>query len=415
MKPLARDAAWVLASHAAGAVATLAVQVILARSLATAVFGAFLLAQAIVNMVEATLTARAGEVATYWLGRTWKDEFPRARGYARYLVRRELRWNIIAAALLGLAALLLGEQLEIDAWLIAALALAIPLQASYGVSKTLFIVAGRLRQQAAFEISHSVSYCALALALVPAFGVPGFVVAYLFMTLAKTLVAGWWVRRFWPSGLQAPALKPPALGLSGFSLARSVSVNVSQQADVILLGLFASKEGVALYKVARTVASLPTRLAGPVWAVLRPRVLACLRANDLVEVRRLLRWPALALFALGMLALPIAYAWLDDLLALLYGAQYAASAPMALLLLAGVWLLFGVSGWLVFIAVITANKLLATSLFVSQAVLVLLAALVARGDGLLLAGLSAGAMALIAAFAWLTLYAKNPRFALLRL
>jgi O-antigen/teichoic acid export membrane protein len=415
MKPLTRDAAWVLASHAAAAVATLAVQVILARSLATAVFGAFLLAQAIVNVVEATVTARAGEVATYWLGRTWKDEFPLARGYARYLARRELRWNIIAAVLLGLAALLLGEQLQIDAWLIAALALAIPLQASYGVSKTLFIVAGRLRQQAAFEISHSVGYCVLALVLVSAFGVPGFVVAYLFMTLAKTLVAGWWVRRFWPSGLHAPALRPPALGLSGFSVVRSVSVNISQQADVILLGLFASKEGVALYKVARTVASLPTRLAGPVWAVLRPRVLACLRANDLVEVRRLLRRPALALFGLGILALPLAYFWLDDLLALLYGAQYAASAPMALLLLAGVWLLFGVSGWLVFIAVITANKLLATSLFVSQAVLVLLAGLIARGDGLLLAALSACAMAMITAFAWVTLYAKSARFALLRL
>jgi O-antigen/teichoic acid export membrane protein len=233
--------------------------------------------------------------------------------------------------------------------------------------------------------------------------------------LLKTVVAAVWVRRFWPPGVEAEPMRPPALNLSAYSVVRSVSVNISQQADVIILGMFASKEGVALYKIARTVANLPTRLAGPVWAVLRPRVLNSLRTNNLPEVRHLLVRPAFALLGLGVLALPVAMLWLDDLLAVLYGAQYAASAPMAVFLLVGVWLLFGVSGWLAFIAVITSNKIIATTLFVAQACFVLLAGLAARDSGLMLALLNAASMALIAAVAWLLLYTKRLRFALLRL
>ncbi|HEU5137303.1 MAG TPA: oligosaccharide flippase family protein [Steroidobacteraceae bacterium] len=416
MRPLIRDAAWVSASHVAAALTTLGVQVVLARRLETAVFGAYLLAQSMVNLVESTLMSRSGEVATYWLGRHWKVDFGTAHAYANYLAKRELRWNLTAAVLLAIVALVLQPHLGVDWLFIAVLALGIPLQSSYGVSKTLFVVAGRLRQQAAFEIGYSIVYVSISLVLVMQYGLWGFVIGYLVITLLKTVLSALWVRRFWPEAARTrDTVKPPALGLSTYSVLRNVSVNISQQADVIVLGIFASKEAVALYKIARTVASMPARLAGPVWSVLRPRVLTHLRDGDVRGVRSLLLRPALGLLIIGVVALPAALLWMDDLLGFVYGAQYVGAGGMAVILLVGVWVLFGLSGWMGFVAVVTSNKVVATGLFVLQALAVLIAGFIARDSGVLLAILMSGAMVLIGALAWMSLHARSPRFALLRL
>ena len=122
MKGLVRDAGWVTLSHLSAALAVLALQVVLARTLPPAMFGSFILAQAIVQVVESTLMSRAGEVSTYWLGRFWKVDFGTAQAYSRHLVRREFFWNSVTTALLVLASAPLSMALGLDWWLIPTLA-----------------------------------------------------------------------------------------------------------------------------------------------------------------------------------------------------------------------------------------------------------------------------------------------------
>lgn len=415
MTPATRDAAWIAASHGVAAVTTLAVQLALARSLGTTVFGEVVFAQAIVLTVEATVLSRAGEVATFWIGRLWNTDFTTARAYAIWITRREGMWNCIAAAALAAGAWIAGQHLELNWILVALLGLGIPLQSGFGVSKTIFIAAGRQRQQAVLEIVYSCCLLLVTITLVNAFGLGGFIATYVGMALLKNMVFSAYARRLWPAYLPiGGALRPPPLGLSAYALVRSVSLNIAQNADVILLGLSASKDTVAVYKAARTIATLPTRIAGPMWSAIRPQLLVLLRADDFAAVRRLLLRPALLMAAAGIAALPLAWSFMDELISLLYGKSFATASGLAIVLLIGGWIMFGISGWLPFIAVITGKKQIATGLFALLGIGVLAAGIAADGSAMKLAVLTSTALTVAGVLSWLALYTRNDSLSLLR-
>jgi O-antigen/teichoic acid export membrane protein len=398
MRPLAADAALTVASHAVAAAVALALQVLLARSLTAQVFGAFVLVQAAVVVVESIFVARAGEVALYWLGRTWAQNPALARGYARFLRRRELTWNAgIYLALLA-AAWPLALALDLDARLLALLALGIPLQSGYGVAKSVFIAAGRIRAQANFEIAYNVATLVAAVALTLAFGLLGFIAAVLLTTTIKSIAGHHITEHFWPAAVRGAApLAPPASALSAHALLRQFCNSVAAQGDVLILGAAASKETVALYRVAKTVAGVPARIAAPMWSVLRPGLLRAL--GDAPATRRLILGPALAFAALGILFVPLA--WLGgDLLAALFGETYRVAAAPFLVLLAGFWWYGGVTGWLGFVATISAAKSHTSTLYVLLLALTLGGALLAGGSALHMAIAVALAMALVGVIAW---------------
>lgn len=75
-----------------------------------------------------------------------------------------------------------------------------------------------------------------------------------------------------------------------FLITNNIDVSIrmiSRQADIVLLGIFAGKEQVALYKIAVQVCSLPLRVTDPVYQVLLPQFSKLLAKGALKDVRKM--------------------------------------------------------------------------------------------------------------------------------
>lgn len=405
MKRLLRDVSFTGASQVIAAAAAVALQIVLARTLPLSVFGAFAVTQAAVVLVESIFIARNGEVALYWVGRSWGVDPQAARGYANYLVRREYLWNLSVYALLIATAWPLHALLGVDPWFFCIYGLTIPVQSGYGVTKSVFIAAGRVRTQSLFEAACSLCQLFGVGLLTLSLGLEGFVWGMVAVALWKTVAARRLTAKFWPAVTRGDEVAIPAgRGESVYAVLRNLSSNIAQQADVLILGAMASKETVAIYKIARSLASLPGRLAGPVWTALRPRFLAALRDRDMAQLRRMALRPALAFGVMGLLAAPAIGLWIDDIVVLLYGQAYRASVTPLLILLAATWWLHMITGWFGFLSILSESKPATTALYVLLALATVAGAFISGPSVIHLAAAVAGAMVLTAAAAWSLLW-----------
>ena len=405
--PLIKDTALIGMSHVAAAVSLLGVQVILARSLPADQFGALLLAQAFTALIEGLVVARAGEVAMYTLGHAWLDQ-NKAAGAARALQRSEMKWSVLACAAVVFASPLLGYVFGVPAYWYAVLALAIPLQTGFGVSKALFIVSNRVRMQAWFDLLFCMAIVTVVGLGVWSAGVNGFLAATVLLAGLKTVVAKQVTARWLPAAGPDVGSDPGAGAVSPASLARNAFSNIANQADVLVMGLFAPKEAVALYKVSRTLSSIPGRAAGPLWAALRPRLVRHLGAGSLGEVRREVSRSALLLGGVGIVAAPAAWVLCEPTLALMYGPHYIAASSATLILAAGNWVLAGLTGWLATVAIMSVDKRVTVGLYAVLAASICAGALAAGGGLVTTATAVACAMVFTSglAWAWLTAVTK---------
>lgn len=349
------DASWTFASHLGNAVLQLALQILVVRVAAPERFGAYAIVQSIVALVELAVLTRGGEVALQLLGAAWHQGDPRrAALIAERIRRRDVAFAMAAWGGLALAAWPLAAHYAFPAWWLPLLACTIPVQIGYALSKSLFIVTGRLREQARFELRFAVAQALLGAVGVLAAGIPGLLVALVLAAGIKTAIAarataGWLPRPGPEADADRAAVGAEAWGsVERHAASRNLLLAASQQLDVLLLGLWRGPETVAIYKVAKTLAQLPARGAGPIWAAIRPRLMQAWIARDAPRVRRLVAGPALTFLLLGAIGLPVMLAFAPGLLRLLYGEAYLAAAVPFVLLLGAGWLTGAATAWFPF-------------------------------------------------------------------
>lgn len=404
MNVILKDAFFVGVSHIISAVSIIGIQIVLARILEPAVFGIFLLAQVFINLVEATIVVRSGEVALYWIGRSWKsgDEICIASGYAKFLRRREIVWNVATYGAIVLLAWPLQMFMNFEPILIVILGLTIPVQSGYGVAKSIFISSGRIKLQALFEVAYSATLFGLTALLVPHYGVTGAVWTFVIVAAAKTAIAYSITNKLWPEhDPKNRPLRPPSRGLSGHSIARNAAKNLAAQGDVLVLGIAALPEAIAVYKVARTLANLPTRVAGPVWSVLRPKLLSAIREKDYTRIRRLLLVPGLCFVFIGVVIIVPVWLGAESFIGWSYGEAYIGAGKLLTILLIGTWIFGAVTGWLNFALVVSANKRLGSVMMVILAISVVSTSYLAKGNTLGVAGGVSASLVVISVAAWI--------------
>ena len=70
------------------------------------------------------------------------------------------------------------------------------------------------------------------------------------------------------------------LAYSFFSIVRSTVANGINQIDLILISFFQNSQDVALYRVAKSLASLPAKITFPIWRYLQPKLIFAIDNND---------------------------------------------------------------------------------------------------------------------------------------
>lgn len=402
MKRFLSDAALTALAHAVTALTLIAAQAWFARQVTLEDFGRFAAAQALVLIVEAAIVARSGEVALQFIGEHWHGGRGGVVAVAQALRTSEFCWHLAAAGAVAIAALVAGALTSLDADIIAVLAIALPLQAGYGVSRSLFVIADRLPRQLRMELLYSLLYLTLVVALTARFGLWGMVAAVLCAALLRNLLAALFTRDLLPG--RDGATRPDARRLrsaSGHAIARNLLANAGNNVDVVLLGSFAGAEAAGLYRAAKTLAGAPLRIAAPAWVALRPRLLPALHSGNPRAAVQMIAGVGAALLLLSLLLLLLLSPIAQPLIALVYGLDFAAARLPFMILFAAALLTGAVTGWLSFAAVLSQRKATATAVYALQLLLLVACALwFGRGSPEAMAGAVAVAGVVTSLLAW---------------
>jgi O-antigen/teichoic acid export membrane protein len=147
------------------------------------------------------------------------------------------------------------------------------------------------------------------------------------------------------SGLSEGVIHEDFRKRSTSSMFRVLLQNGIMQVDIIILGLFQKPEVVAIYKVGKTLAGLPTKVSIPVWKYLHPAMVKAVNLRDIHMTRKtVFKGSAIvaSLFALIYLA---ALLFGEDVVRFLYGENYTQSTTIFMILLLGYGAFYAVNGW----------------------------------------------------------------------
>ena len=194
--PLLADSAALTLASGVGGMLQLGLQILVVRLTTPVGFGAYVAAGAYARVMEMVVTSRSGELALQQVGKpVVQGSGDLAWAAARRLERQDLLLFILVYLGFVPVAAGLARVAGLELPLLLGLGLALPVQAGYGVSKSLFIATGRLRAQAGFETIFWGVHVVVGVAGVLLAGIPGLVAGGVVGALAKTLVAR---RMTWP-------------------------------------------------------------------------------------------------------------------------------------------------------------------------------------------------------------------------
>jgi O-antigen/teichoic acid export membrane protein len=367
-------------SHAFVAVATLFQSVALARILTLREFGLLVTSLAVAMIAEAAINARGSETALAAFTSSRAKTPDQRLALTRSLMFMDLIWSVCAYAFFLLAVLLYDWLTGNRSTLLYGLMLGGLASFPWGTAKGYITVYLSARKFAPGEFSYAVIAFLAGPILTYFFGVWAFVFG---MIIASVLRTGF---GFWAIGLNPITVLVPRSGrerldrreIWWFGLTgtiRSVLVNGLQQFDLILLAAFASPSAVALYRAAKAISSIPQRLAQPIWVLLKRRTIeSARRRRRPFGIDPVVLTSAL-LVLLGVAVAPALMLFADDMMVLLFGAEFGPAGRLLWWLLPAAWLLYGVTGWSSVYGSTTSKRLTVIGIYLLQLLTLLGAAI----------------------------------------
>jgi O-antigen/teichoic acid export membrane protein len=350
-----RDVSYVSLVGYATLLLTLVLQIGIARLLGPSEFGIYSASLAIIALFEVPLVVRSGETAIRLLGERWRTGdglVPLAMRMVRF------DWILFLSTFLVIEAAIwtVRSRVGIDPWLVTILALMIPAQAGYGVYKSYFILLDKVTDMVRYEFTYALALASLNLIGLVGWGLYGLAVSMPVACVAKTYLAYRYTRKYVPepSDMVAAESRVPSLTKLGFiSITRNFFANALNQVDVILLGFLQKPEVVALYRVGKSLASLPTKVSFPVWRYLQPKFMEAIQSGHLARQRQIALSGAAVVLVVIVCLTPAVLIFGEDLLVSLYGEAYRGAFEHFLILSVGVCTFYGISGWFKFWAVLS--------------------------------------------------------------
>ncbi len=403
-------------SFVVGGAAALVLQIVAVRTLGAELYGQYATAIAVVALCELAALNRGGELALGALGSAWVSQrWDDIRALTPALARLDRSWAFGAFGVLVLIAFAPVFQLSFEPYWLLIAGIAIPMQIGYGADKAILIVSGEIATLATAEITISLIGASLAVVLLYAFGAIGLIAAYAAAAVIKVVMVRSRAnakRRALPQGRVGTALDSRhALSAQLTTTARNLVMAFGEQADIILLGAFAGPAAAGTYKIAKSLATLPARAVGPIWASLRPELVKFWFAADRSHLRSVMFRPTLLLLLCGFAVIPICWYFGAPVISRIYGIDGNTVIPALAILLVGSWIYFGLAGWYRFMMLLDANKWRSLTWSVGQAMwVVAVGALVASRGPMAMAVIVAVGQVAISALAvvWLLHSTKRP-------
>ncbi len=370
MRKLISDASFTGASQLIYAISLILVQVLAVRHTSVKDFGDFVIANTIESIIEVVFISKSSELAFQYLGKYWiSNDFTAAKICANRIIKIDLATNVSITIIVSFISLILGKILNFNPFYILILILQIPSQIGYGVYKSIFVCASKVKQQAIVEIVFSTFQLVVCSISIIQIGIYGLLFSYPILALVKNLISYWITRKWW-GDIDHKLLSSKEyhsniinskswLYFSFHSIIRNIFNHSSGQVDVLLLSLRGA-EAVAVYKIAKSLASLPIRVIGPIWNATRPKIIESYHKKEYNRLRKIIGIPSFLMLAFSIPSFIVLLLIADQLFINIYGNIYASATQPFLILLIGNTALGALTGWFKFWIVISKFNTLGT-------------------------------------------------------
>jgi O-antigen/teichoic acid export membrane protein len=329
-------------------------QVIIVRMLDISSYGVYAVIAAVISIIEGPLITRGGELALREAGRKWNDDrYGEAVSVINYINRNETSIFWMVYITIVIASFIFSEMIfDTDPIYLSILALSIPVQVGYGAYKNFLTITNNIRLQSYTEVLFA-SFTMLSVVIgILLYGLSGLLAALVLSALVKTRVSKYFYVKTLAgfgvvsdSGQSEGVIQEDFRKRSTSSMFRVLLQNGIMQVDIIILGLFQKPEVVAIYKVGKTLAGLPTKVSIPVWKYLHPAMVKAVNLRDVHLTRKTVFKGSAIVASLFALIYVAALLFGEDVVRFLYGENYTQSTTIFMILLLGYGAFYAVNGW----------------------------------------------------------------------
>ena len=328
-------------------------QVLIVRLLDVTDYGVYALLVAVISIIEVPLIGRSGELVLKLAGEKWNnDQRKDAISIINYIIKTEKKMFWFIYFLLIVASFVLFHLFDTDSIYLAILSLTIPMQIGYGSYKSFLTITNNVHLLSIIEVCYALFTFVLIYIGLYLFSLNGLMFTLVGAAIAKTQVS----KFFYKKQLIKYSIDPSFTGIYavnqlGFrkrsfnSIFRLFIQNSILQADIIILGVLQKPELVAIYKVGKSLAGLPTKVSIPVWKFLYPSLVKAVNLRDSnLAGSTIIKGSFIVAFLFFLIYIG---SWLvgEKLIQMLYGADYGESYSVFLVLLVGYGAFYAVNGW----------------------------------------------------------------------
>jgi O-antigen/teichoic acid export membrane protein len=343
-------------------------QVIHARLLGPSDYGVLVSTLAILALIETPLVVRATEISLRQLGKTEYGIDANFIFISRAMRREDILYFFIATMLILASSSWVSKIIDVEHSFFIVMGLLIPAQIGYGIYKSYFIIFNIIPTLVKFEMAYAVAHLFVTTIGYLVYGMPGIALGYVASMLFKTYMAYLFTRAKVILIKDSTVILGRSCSIkdSFHSILRNFLSNGINQVDVIILSLIQGPQTVAIYKVAKSLSALPTKLSQPVWRYLQPKLMQAIQSDDRMNTRKIIFYGGAVLILILVLMLPIALLAGQEFIALVYGQDYVQSYVPFLILLFGVWAFNGLTGWFKFWSAVSDSQRFTSGIYLAM-------------------------------------------------
>ncbi len=328
-------------------------QVVIVRLLDISDYGVYAVIAAIISIIEAPLVTRGSELVLRIAGEKWNNgQREDAVAVINYVKKSERKMFWLVFSVLVVVSFVFFQFFDIDPLYLAILSFSIPMQVGFGGYKSFLTITNNVNLQSVIEVFYALfAFIAVYVGLT-FFDIKGLLCALVISVVAKTQVS----KLFYKKQLIKYSIDPEFSKIydvdqvdfrkrSFNSMFRMFSQNSILQADIIILGMMQKPELVAVYKVGKSLAGLPTKVSIPVWKYLYPSLVKSVNLQDSKLTNSVIKKGSLIVALLFCFIYIGGWFVGEKMIQILYGTEYGDSYSIFLLLLIGYGAFYAVNGW----------------------------------------------------------------------
>lgn len=325
-------------------IATMISQIIAARFLGAENFGLYILSLSIISIFEVTIIARSSDITIRALSENNKTNGQKLEFNVKNIFRTDWIVSSIVWFIVFTCSFLISKFSNYNNQILIIVSFSILAHIGYGIRKS-FLLMEESRRLESFELTWTFFSTILTISAAIKGNVSILAFTYVANSLLKNIICHWYVRNILIKNSQSNIYYKEKLNDNIYAIIKSFINTANLQADLIVVSYVTTMNDVGIYKIAKTLSSIPLKIAFPFWRYHAPEIIKAASTNKIDELKVKINKTAIMLMGIFIVIIIPIGLFIDDLIIKLYGNDYLYAGTIFLILIVGSAFTESFGGW----------------------------------------------------------------------